>query len=1844
MINLKLSLQPFTFGKRERHGFTRPVLLALVALLVLSGVLWQFNDFAREPAGPIDAVDEGQAAINRTAQRTAQESRTGPDAPFMDEAPGGASRAAPQAASGLDERPEGGALEVLTEGYSPGAYRGPMRRAPLTVPAAPQARVSPDWLQAFSGPGAILDQAARSGRARVFGVLHLRPRTDTEALNRALAARGARYVGQSGEFARVLFPAERGRLESIAGLPAVLSIGMAPAGIKVSESFLEAMQSRPAGPLTPVHITLMAPDPEGEFRRALSDLGVVVGAWDSSLRSYTANLPAASLEAVIEADYVMAVEPVPVVTANHGSAVPVMGADGSRRYDAALQRFTGVTGSGIAVGVLDTGLNTSHVDIAHGRRSVCGASFVTGENWDLWLDLDGHGTHVFGTIAGAGRSDPLLAGMAPNVSHLRFGKVLSTYGYGTGEDIRRGMDYLARPSGCRWRGEAAEAAKPLIVNMSLAASDLVFSGRGVGERKLDAVVYAHTQLYVVAQANSGRHGFSNFGTAKNSLAVGAVNDAGIIAGFSSHGPTADGRLAPSVVGTGVGVTSARGAGSQSAHATYSGTSMASPSVAGVAALLMEERPEFRDAPALTRARLMASAIRPDAWLANRDQLPADNTDGPGRFNHRYGLGLVSARTSLFSKEGSEGWSIGSASARPQDGSYEYIDIIVPEDAARLDIVLTWDEQPADTLTRSVLNNLDLWADPGADCGDDACGEHVSRSRIDNVEWLLIDDPRPGVWRLKVVPQEIYGEATAAGVAWTIRHGEVLPRLNVRLEDASPGVDSEYLTIDAVVESSRYVASGTTLHLGCAPEWACDALADAWTPRRSVAIRADGLQLPQTFVDRYRPGVITVGEVSVDEPRRVRLEFLRDLAPRDPREQPVLYVTATSWNAAPARASVALSESGRLLAREAAAPANDAFAAPARIEGAAGRAPLDLSLASREPGEAQVSASSRTVWIAWEAPEEGLYRFRLERAAHGDPWSHADFRLFRGDSLVALDLLEEKAGNEISFFARQDIDYRLRVATENWDSPPLVLSWESADKRPANDDLAYAQVLNGGSGSLDSTNEGATLEHLEFQGGSAATVWYEWTAPHDGFWQFGVNITGLRVRVFSGARVGDLRLVSWTQTREEAGFPAKGGETYRISVASRSADASGTRFTLSWEETGRITGANDFFENALEIEGQEGILGAFSSQGWGYGFYTVEPGEPGATGIGTSWWQWTAPEDGRYTFKLEGNSEFLFNFFVGDTLENLRHVGSLQGGSSLVLNATANTRYRLSLGRSPESLTENASVPEGLTWGRTPANDSRAEGSRISGSSGAVTARLAYATTAPGDPRDTVGTDSLWWNWSPVAGGWYRFRVEEDPLSTIVSIYARSDPGQAVATSERSFLANGRVEAHALMQAGERYDIRLSARPGADTAASATLRWGPAEAPAFLAYRGALDALEADSAAGSWRAPRNLTMTPGGDYLFASSRSGPYVFRRDPATRELSLAWCLAPESGQGEPDGETLSGGRLWWNPRENRLFLLLGEGGYSFALPAAGSQPLPGRAIELAGEDAWLPWQSFQGAGSADGRYFYAVFAGEGRLKAYRIDSAEKFTLVQTLSRSGLPGRNEFSDAIGRPIDLALSPDEAHLYVVATNGLAAFSRNPATGRLDRTHEIVSDGDPQGPFGGLGELSDIALAAEGTVLFVSAAQQGGSALESSVAAFDIADDPDRPAHLDTLAALHVESDLDARRSWSHLRPFQLFRCKHLLPHGDLPAVDVFCSNGYYVVGLNPESGALEVTDFALAGERDRFGNTLTYNLGLDWSNVQRRQMAADPDRALVYRATRISDHELADAIHVFERAGAMDRD
>ena len=237
----------------------------------------------------------------------------------------------------------------------------------------------------------------------------------------------------------------------------------------------------------------------------------------------------------------------------------------------------------------------------------------------------------------------------------------------------------------------SERVKPLVVNMSLSTNSRLFDGRDVGPRKLDSSVWSHRQLYVVSQSNAGIHGFSNYGAAKNSLAVGAALDSGDLAWFSSTGSTdrpptggwrptwwqpASASIRPWAAVAAAGIA-------RSTERAYP-----LPANAGVAALLMDAVPAHQEQPALTRARLMASAIRPDAWLADAAAFPPDNSGGPGALQAQYGMGQVSARTSALQRDQADGWQSGSATSELRDGEYAWHDIVVPEGASRLDLVMT----------------------------------------------------------------------------------------------------------------------------------------------------------------------------------------------------------------------------------------------------------------------------------------------------------------------------------------------------------------------------------------------------------------------------------------------------------------------------------------------------------------------------------------------------------------------------------------------------------------------------------------------------------------------------------------------------------------------------------------------------------------------------------------------------------------------------------------------------------------------------------------------------------------------------------------------------------------------------------------------------------------------------------------------------------------------------------------------------------------------------------------------------------------------------------------------------
>ncbi|MFI5754527.1 S8 family serine peptidase [Streptomyces sp. NPDC051569] len=240
----------------------------------------------------------------------------------------------------------------------------------------------------------------------------------------------------------------------------------------------------------------------------------------------------------------------------------------------------GNTGKGVDVAVLDTGYDSGHPDLAGAVSS--SVSFVPGEGMN---DVVGHGTHVASTIAGSGAaSGGAEKGVAPGVK-LHVGKVLSDSGSGQDSWIISGMEWAARDAGAR------------VISMSLGSSE-ASDGTDPMSRAVDELSAETGVLFAIAAGNSGsaEHTVASPGAASAALTVGAVDSQDVTADFSSRGPRLrDDAIKPEITAPGVSILAARSqymASGTGSYTTMSGTSMATPHVAGVAALVAAEHPDW----------------------------------------------------------------------------------------------------------------------------------------------------------------------------------------------------------------------------------------------------------------------------------------------------------------------------------------------------------------------------------------------------------------------------------------------------------------------------------------------------------------------------------------------------------------------------------------------------------------------------------------------------------------------------------------------------------------------------------------------------------------------------------------------------------------------------------------------------------------------------------------------------------------------------------------------------------------------------------------------------------------------------------------------------------------------------------------------------------------------------------------------------------------------------------------------------------------------------------------------------------------------------------------------------
>ncbi|WP_327169002.1 S8 family peptidase [Streptomyces subrutilus] len=249
----------------------------------------------------------------------------------------------------------------------------------------------------------------------------------------------------------------------------------------------------------------------------------------------------------------------------------------TKQVNATAAWAAGYDGKGTRVAVLDTGTDLDHPDL---KGRVGESKNFTDSDSDA--DRQGHGTHTISTVGGSGAaSGGAKKGVAPG-AELLSGKVLNDQGYGLDSWIIAGMEW-------------AVASKADVVSMSLGDPSQTSCDDPMSAAA-ERLAQNTGTLFVIAAGNSGpgNNTVSSPGCAPSVLTVGAVDRDDTTASFSSRGPAGlDHTLKPEIAAPGVGISAAAAGGrGVYAYQSMSGTSMATPHVAGAAAIVKQRHPDW----------------------------------------------------------------------------------------------------------------------------------------------------------------------------------------------------------------------------------------------------------------------------------------------------------------------------------------------------------------------------------------------------------------------------------------------------------------------------------------------------------------------------------------------------------------------------------------------------------------------------------------------------------------------------------------------------------------------------------------------------------------------------------------------------------------------------------------------------------------------------------------------------------------------------------------------------------------------------------------------------------------------------------------------------------------------------------------------------------------------------------------------------------------------------------------------------------------------------------------------------------------------------------------------------
>lgn len=344
----------------------------------------------------------------------------------------------------------------------------------------------------------------------------------------------------------------------------------------------------------------------------------------------------------------------------------------SVEYSPETARELGYTGRNVVIAVLDTGVDDRHESLVN--------KYIAGYDCTLRVpremnpdDEDGHGTHCAGIAMGTGGEEGQYIGIAPNAKLIDV-KVLNDIGLTPGDQVVQGIEWCIDK-----KNEYGIGVLSISIGDLFRGND---DGQGAHGRLVNTAVDAGL-VVVVAAGNDGpnNNGFSSLAAADGAITVGSIDEHETasreddeISTFSNRGPRADDgdtddsdELKPDVVAPGEDIMSAlystTPAGLVTGYQPMTGTSMACPHVAGLAALLIEANPDLSP-------EQIKQIIKETSETRGHISYP----DIDPKYNKDYGWGIVDAFEAVRKALGEEYQTISMSSHNNFDEVYNMITV------------------------------------------------------------------------------------------------------------------------------------------------------------------------------------------------------------------------------------------------------------------------------------------------------------------------------------------------------------------------------------------------------------------------------------------------------------------------------------------------------------------------------------------------------------------------------------------------------------------------------------------------------------------------------------------------------------------------------------------------------------------------------------------------------------------------------------------------------------------------------------------------------------------------------------------------------------------------------------------------------------------------------------------------------------------------------------------------------------------------------------------------------------------------------------------------------------------